>query len=70
MTYNEFKICSILFYDKFKGKNLKDVVEENKYFRPLTYSHGFNRGIQMRIAPLMQALREEVPSLKILTDAL
>ena len=35
MTYNEFKICSILFYDKFKGKNLKDVVEENKYFRPV-----------------------------------
>ena len=28
MTYNEFKICSILFYDKFKGKNLKEVVEE------------------------------------------
>ena len=36
----------------------------------LTYTHGFNRGIQMRIAPLVQALREEVPSLKILTDAL
>ena len=35
MTYNEFKICSLLFYTKFKGKNLKDVVEENKYFRPV-----------------------------------
>jgi len=36
----------------------------------LTYSHGFNRGIQMQFAPMVQALREEVPSLRILTDAL
>lgn len=35
MTYNEFKLCSLLFYTEFKGKNLKDVVEEVKSFRPV-----------------------------------
>lgn len=55
MTENEFKLCSLLFYTKFKGKNLKDVVEENKYFRPVNviidnpsfdHKHKFFRNLQ------------------------
>ena len=35
MTYNEFKLCSILFFKKFKGRNIEDVVQTIEGWKPV-----------------------------------
>ena len=35
MTYNEFKLCSILFFKKFKGRNIEDVVQITDDWKPV-----------------------------------
>lgn len=35
MTENEFKLCCIVFYDNFKGKNLQDVISSTDSWNPV-----------------------------------
>ena len=35
MTENEFKLCCIVFYDNFKGKNLQDVMPPTDSWKPV-----------------------------------
>ena len=35
MTKNEFVLCSILFFKKFKGRNIEDVVQTIEGWKPI-----------------------------------
>lgn len=35
MTKNEFVLCSILFFKKFKGRNIEDVVQTIEGWKPV-----------------------------------
>lgn len=35
MTENEFKLCCIVFYDNFKGKNLQEVISSTDSWNPV-----------------------------------